>query len=172
MITKTKIKYGVGLFILTVVIFGFYKLTSNRSGNEIIVTVDKNLNIDKVKIEFGFFNSRSGNDLALTKNGLNKTIYKGSKAKDFETICGENDFYLTYDNEYYTVLRHFIPNDFVTGEPQPHKYHFNLVKDNNDIILKLEIIGPDGEEREKKLLPIESSKENFWGSQKHYKNDD
>jgi hypothetical protein len=43
---------------------------------------------------------------------------------------------------------------------------------NADIILKLEIVGPDGVEREKKLLTIESSKENFWGSEKHLKNDD
>ena len=60
----------------------------------------------------------------------------------------------------------------MTGLPQPHKYYFNLVRDNADIILKLEIVGPDGEEREKKLLTIESSKENFWGSEKHLKNDD
>ncbi len=169
---KTKTKYAIGLLILTVVIIVFYKLTFRQSGNEIEVTVDKNLTIDKVKIEFGFYNSSSGNDFSLTQNGLSKTVFNGGNAKDFETICGENDFYLTYDNKYYTVLRHFIPNDFVTGEPQPHKYHFNFTKDKNEINLKLEIIGPDGEEREKKLLLIESSKKNFRGSQKHLKNDD
>jgi hypothetical protein len=168
----TKKKYILGLLALIVIMFFTYFMTNRHSENEIMVTVDNKLNIDKVKIQFGFFNSNSGNDFSLTQNGLSKTVYNCGDKKDFETICGENDFYLTYDNKYYTVLRHFIPNDFVTGLPQPHKYYFNLVRDNADIILKLEIVGPDGEEREKKLLTIESSKENFWGSEKHLKNDD
>jgi hypothetical protein len=163
---KTKTKYAIGLLILLVVIIVFYKLTFRQIGNEIVVTVDKNLTKDKVRIEFGYFNSRSGNDFSLTQNGLGKTVFNGGNTKDFKTICGENDFYLMYDNKYYTVLRHFIPNDFVTGVPQPHKYHFNLTKDKNDINLELEIIGPDGEKREKNLLTMESSKENYWGLQK------
>jgi hypothetical protein len=35
---------------------------------------------------------------------------------------------------------------------------------NDSIYLALKITGQDGEVREKKLMKIETSKENFWGS--------
>ncbi len=166
-------KYLLGLLIILAGLFIAYKWTTKQTENEIIVTVDNSINIDKVKIEFGFYNSNSGNDFNLTKNGLGKIVFQNT-SRPFETICGENDFYLTYDNKYYTVLRHFIPNDFFDGIPKPHKYHFDLKMKNEDIYLKLKVIGPDGDERENKLLKIENSKENFWGSQKHLtiENDD
>jgi hypothetical protein len=164
-------KYLLGLLIILSGLFIAYKWTTKQSENEIIVTVDNNLNIDKVKIEFGFYNSNSGNDFNLTENGLGTIVFQKT-SRPFETICGENDFYLTYDNKYYTVLRHFIPNDFFDGIPKPHKYHFDLKMDNEDIYLKLKIIGPDGVEIENKLLKIENSKNNFWGSQKHLTSDD
>jgi len=163
---KNKTKYIITFCILVVSLFAVYKLAVTPSKNKIIVTVDNNLELDKMKIEFGYYDSSSGNDFNLTKNGLQKIVYKKT-SQPFETLCGENDFYLTYDNEYYTVFRHFIPNDFYDGVPKPHKYHFDLKKENEDIHLEIEIVGRDGEKRKMKLLKIENSIENFWGSQKH-----
>ena len=81
---------------------------------------------DKIRIDQGFYSIREGSDENLIKMGLNKVIYKDSKEASFETICGENDFLVVYDNEYYTILRHFIPNDFYDGIPEPHTYNFNF----------------------------------------------
>jgi hypothetical protein len=167
---RNKTKYIIAFGILLVGLFVAYKLVVSLSKNEIIVTVDNNLDIDKVKIEFGFYSINSGNDFNLTKNGLEKVVYEKTP-RPFETICGENDFYLTYDNKYYTIFRHFIPNDFYDGIPKPHKYCFDLKKKNENICVKLKIIGQDGEELNRKLLKIENSKENIWGSQKHLGND-
>jgi len=157
-------KYIFGFCFLLFGLLAIYKWTVKQSENEILVTVDKHLDINKVKIEFGIYNSILGNDLDLTKNGLDKIIYKNA-ILPFETICGENDFYMTYDNKYYTVLRHFIPNDFYDGIPKPHKYHFDLKLQNECIYLNVKITGQYEDEIEKKLIKIESSKENFWGSQ-------
>jgi hypothetical protein len=68
----TKKKYILGLLALTVIMFFTYFMTNRHSENEIMVTVDNKLNIDKVKIQFGFFNSNSGNDFSLTQNGLSR----------------------------------------------------------------------------------------------------
>ncbi|MFN4811870.1 MAG: hypothetical protein ACK5JQ_04710 [Bacteroidota bacterium] len=156
-------KYILGISILVLGLLAVYWWTTSESQNVILVTVDNNLDLEKVKIEFGFYNSSPGNDFDLTKNGLDKVVFKNT-SRPFETICGENDFYLTYDDRYYTVLRHFIPNDFYDGIPEPHKYHFDLKMKNDSIYLALKITGQDGEVREKKLMKIETSKENFWGS--------
>ena len=168
MTNRTKYILGFGIFFIG--LFVVYNCTTKLSKNEIIVTVDNSLNIEKVKIEFGFYNSFNlENDSNLTRNGLNKVVFKKTSIP-FEIICGENDFYLTYDSRYYTVLRHFIPNDFLTGEPQPHKYHFDIRKKNDNIYLKLKITGQNGEEIEKELMKIEASKENFWGLPKNRTN--
>jgi len=169
---RNKTKYIIFFGILLVGLFVAYKLAVSPSKNEIIVTVDNNLDIDKVKIELGFYSANSGNDFNLTKNGLMEVVYEKT-SRPFETICAENDFYLTYDNKYYTIFRHFIPNDFRDGIPKPHKYCFDLKKENENIFVKLKIIGQDGDGEgvNRKLLKIENSKENIWGSQKYLDND-
>jgi hypothetical protein len=88
-----------------------YFRTQQKVVNKIRVTVDSSLAVDKVKIEKGFYSINSGSDQNLVKIGLEKVVFLNKPNDGFETICGENDFYVIYDNEYYTIIRHFIPNN-------------------------------------------------------------
>lgn len=78
----------------------------------------------------------------------------------------KNDFFIIYDNQYYTILRHFIENDFVTGIPSPNEYRFHLEKESDTINVTLEIFGPDSEKFEKQMAKIENAKNNIWGRPK------
>jgi hypothetical protein len=86
-------------------------------------------------------------------------------AKSFETICGENDFLVVYDNRFYTVVRHFIPNDFYDGIPEPHTYNFDFKKIGDKIHLTLKIEGQDGEKIERDLVDVAGAINNIWGRQ-------
>ena len=113
---------------MTALLIYFYFGTQQKGSNKIRVTVDNSLSVDKVKIEKGFYSINSGSDQNLVKTGLDKVVFFQKPNDGFETICGENDFYIIYDNEYYAIVRHFIPNDFKDGIPKPHTYNFNLYK--------------------------------------------
>jgi hypothetical protein len=165
MLTKRNIIIGLILILLLgLVIYAFF---GKNIDNEIIVEVDNSLSKDKVRIEYGFYSINSGNDENLVKFGLKKAIFKNNHSYSFETICGENDFYITYDNQHYTIIRHFIPNDFYNGIPKPHQYIFNLKNNNGQINLYLNIKGPDGEEFQRSMMPISKAKEYIWGSVIH-----
>lgn len=141
----------------------FYFGTKQKAENKIRVTVDNSLSVDKVKIEKGFYSINSGSDQNLVKIGLDKVVFFQKPNDGFETICGENDFYVIYDNEYYAIVRHFIPNDFYDGIPKPHTYNFNLYKQADTIKLTVDIVGQDGEKFERKLAHVSEANENLWG---------
>ena len=143
-------------------IYYYFVIQQNHS-NKIRVTVDNSLSVGKVKIEKGFYSINSGSDENLVKIGLDEVVFFQKPNDGFETIWGENDFYVIYDNEYYTIVRHFIPNDFHDGIPNPHTYNFNLYKQADTIKLTVNIVGEDGEKFERKLAHIADANENLWG---------
>ena len=124
---KKAIIISLAVVILTALATYFYFGTRQEIPNTIKVTVDSSLSLDKVKIEKGFYSINSGTDENLIKMGLDKVVFFSKPNNGFETICGENDFYVTYDNQYYAIIRHFIPNDFYDGVPKPHTYNFHLL---------------------------------------------
>jgi hypothetical protein len=134
-----------------------------KTKNIIIIEVSENLNIELVKIQYGFYSGNSPNDKSLVEKGLKQTVFENGKSISFETICGENDFLITYDNEYYIKVRHFIPNNFTDGLPEPHEYHFNLKKTKEEIELLLEIKGQDGLKTTKKMSKISEAENNQQG---------
>ena len=148
---------------MTALLIYIYFGTQQKGSNKIRVTVDNSLSVDKVKIEKGFYSINSGSDQNLVKIGLDKVVFFQKPNNGFETICGENDFYVIYDNEYYAIVRHFIPNDFYNGIPTPHTYNFNLHKQADTIKLTVDIVGRDGEKFEKKLAHVSNANENLWG---------
>ena len=140
-----------------------YFATQQKSSNKIRVTVDGSLSIDKVKIEKGFYSINSGSDENLIKIGLDEVVFPQKQNEGFETICGENDFYVCYENQYYAIVRHFIPNDFYDGIPEPHTYNFHLFKQEDKIKLTVDIVGQDGERLERQLANVAYANENLWG---------
>ncbi|MCX2743788.1 hypothetical protein OO013_07925 [Mangrovivirga sp. M17] len=139
-------------------------LTScNSVDNSINVTVDDNLDLDLVKVEYGFYSGNEESDKKLVDNGLDKTIFENGNPKSFNTICGENDFLVTYADKYYVKVRHFIPNDFDDGIPDGHKYNFEIIDNQNTPLLKLEIEGTDGEIITKEFAEIKNAANNKQG---------
>lgn len=143
----------------------FYFIVIKEDQNKLFVTVDNSLTSDKIRIDNGFYSINSGSDENLIKLGLDTTVYSDNKAKSFETICGENDFLVLYDNQFYTVVRHFIPNDFYDGMPKPYKYNFDFKKIGDKIYLTLNIEGQDGEKIERELVNVSDANNNIWGRQ-------
>jgi hypothetical protein len=162
-LSKKSILFSVIVIALTASLTYFYFATQQKDLNKIRVTVDNSLSVDKVKIEKGFYSINSGSDQNLVKIGLDKVVFFQKPNDAFETICGENDFYVIYDNEYYAIVRHFIPNDFYDGIPKPHTYNFNLYKQADTIKLTVDIIGQNGEKFERRLAHVSNANENLWG---------
>jgi hypothetical protein len=160
---KKVLKFGFLALILGGLLA--YYLVNKKDQNQLIVTVDSSLSSDKIRIDQGFYSINEGSDENLIKMGLNKVVYKDSKETSFETICGENDFLVVYDNEYYTILRHFIPNDFYDGIPEPHTYNFDFNRNGDKINLTLNIEGEDGEKFEGVMEKVADAKNNIWGRQ-------
>lgn len=155
----------IGLVAAIIGGLSIYFLVSKEDQNKLFVTVDNSLTSDKIRIDEGFYSINSGSDENLIKLGLDKTVYSDNKAKSFETICGENDFLVVYDNQFYAVVRHFIPNDFYDGIPEPHKYNFDFKKIGDKIHLTLNIEGQDGEKIERELVNVSDANNNIWGRQ-------
>ena len=148
---------------LTALLIYYYFGTQQNGSNKIRVTVDNSLSVDKIKIEKGFYSINEGSDQNLVKIGLDKVVFFQKPNDGFETICGENDFYVIYDNEYYAIVRHFIPNDFYDGIPKPHTYNFNLFKVADKIKMTVDIVGQDGEKFERQLAQVTNANDNLWG---------
>jgi hypothetical protein len=160
---KKILKFG----LLTLIFGGLlaYVLLNKKDQNQLIVTVDNSLSSDKIRIDQGFYSINEVSDENLIKMGFDKVVYSDSKATSFETICGENDFLVVYDNEYYTILRHFIPNDFYDGIPEPHTYNFDFKRNGDKINLTLNIEGQDGEKFERVMAKVADADKNIWGRQ-------
>ncbi|NQY07091.1 MAG: hypothetical protein HRT68_13110 [Flavobacteriaceae bacterium] len=135
----------------------------NSVNNSINVAVDEDLDIELVKIEYGFYSGNEESDKALVEKGLDKIVFENNKSKSFNTICGENDFLVTYGDKYYAKVRHFIPNDFDDGIPEGHKYNFEIIENQNSKLLKLEIQGIDGETITKEFAEIKNAANNRQG---------
>lgn len=160
---KKTLKFG-----FLALIFGgllVYYLLIKKDQNLLLVTVDSSLTSDKIQISQGFYSGNESSDGKLMKIGLDKVVYNDSKATCFETICGENDFLVVYDNEYYTIFRHFIPNNFYDGIPEPHTYNFDFKRNGDKINLTLNIEGHDGVKFERVMAKVIDADKNIWGRQ-------
>lgn len=163
---KTKKVLIIGITIALIFGVFYYFLVLEKPKNEILVSVDNSLSVENVKIEYGLHSINSKSDENILTKGFGKVVYAENKQISFETVCGENDFLVTYENKYYAIVRHFIPNDFYDGIPKPHKYIFDLKKRANKIHMILNIEGQDGEKIEKELVNVFEAKNKVWGKKK------
>lgn len=160
--TKTLMRIGI-LAIITLLLM--YIIFLKEGKNEIFVTVDKELSRDLVRIEYGSYSINNESDKKLVTEGLGEVVFPNNKPSSLKTICGENDFLIMYDNQYYTIIRHFIPNDFYNGMPGANIYNFYLDQKEGKLFLSLSIKGTDSENFNKiELAKISNASENIWGS--------
>ncbi|MCP1996835.1 hypothetical protein [Flavobacterium sp. HSC-61S13] len=159
-------KSFVAVFVFLLVVLGLVYLwyTTTSKANTATVLVGESLDLRRVVIQTGFYSINSTTDEDLLKKGLEQAVFDGVSKYSFETICGENDFLIFYDQQYYTIIRHFIPNDFYDGIPSPHHYHFSIDKSEDDMYVILKVVGQDPMTIRKKLMPVFMSKSLLWAS--------
>jgi hypothetical protein len=161
-----KIRSLIAVSIVVILIGGAFFYFSSGADNSLSVIVGKGLDKELIEIEYGFYSISEDSDRDLVKNGLKKVVYKEGESSEFETICGENDFLVTYGSKYYTIVRHFIPNNFIDGIPDGHDYKFILTKSELGVILSLEIDGTDGRTFIREMSKIKEAATNSWGAPK------
>lgn len=156
----------MAVFVFLLVVLGLVYLwyTTTSKANTATVLVGESLDLRRVVIQTGFYSINSTTDEDLLKKGLEQAVFDGVSKYSFETICGENDFLIFYDQQYYTIIRHFIPNDFYDGIPSPHHYHFSIDKSEDDMYVILKVVGQDPMTIRKKLMPVFMSKSLLWAS--------
>lgn len=156
----------MAVFVFLLVVLGLVYLwyTTTSKANTATVLVGESLDLRRVVIQTGFYSINSTTDEDLLKKGLEQAVFDGVSKYSFETICGENDFLIFYDQQYYTIIRHFIPNDFYDGIPSPHHYHFSIEKSEDDMYVILKVVGQDPMTIRKKLMPVFMSKSLLWAS--------
>ena len=150
------------LGILIIGILAVLKLNSEFAlfwdSNNISVKSESPLTNEKVKIEFGISVntiSRINDTELFSDRNKYSVIFDGKKKNGIFNEYGENDFLITYDNEFYYSFRQFKFN-----RRNQHNYNFKLIKQDNDILLKVNISGKNGMTFERKMLRIKDA-ENY-----------
>lgn len=145
------------LAIVTLIgLFGLFKFNKNIvplwNANSVTVTADYPLTAEKVKVEFGVsVNSiNRTNDLSLFKNRDKYIVLydDGTKESVFNEY-GENDFLITYNNQYYLSFRQFKRN-----RSHQHNFNFYFYQKDNKPFVKVDIKGRDAMRFERPLIEI------------------
>ncbi|MBI1225363.1 MAG: hypothetical protein GC192_09025 [Bacteroidetes bacterium] len=152
-------KTTIILTILGIGIFGLFYLNKNFlniwNANQVMVSVDSGLSEDKVKIEHGIsVNTISRvNDLDLFNDrGKYAIVFDGKPRTKIENEYGENDFLLTYEDEYYLSFRQFKFN-----RKHQHNYKFKFIKSEDNPIVEADIDGKDGMNFRRKMIKIKDA---------------
>lgn len=157
----TKVWIGFLLFGIAGLLLYFFVFKQRE--NSVVVTVDANLSLRKVRIERGGYSINSDSDEALLAFGLQEKVFVNGEAVFFEKRCGENDFLVVYDGRYYAIIRHFIFNDFYNGIPEAHSYYFDFKEDYGRIRLSLKVKGEFAERFEVDLISVDNAAYSLWG---------
>ncbi|GGX18086.1 hypothetical protein GCM10007384_19460 [Aquimarina muelleri] len=145
-----------GLLLLLAGGFGLWKLNKDFlllwNSNSINVTASSPLAVDKIKIQFGIgvnTISRSTDSDLLSHREKYTVLYDG-KAKDrMINDYGENDFLITYNNEYYFSFRQFKFN-----RRHQHNYNFHFFQKDTILFIRADIQGQDAMKFETPMLEI------------------
>ena len=147
------------LGILIIGILAFIKLNAEYllfwNSNNVSVESESPLSNEKVKIEFGVSVNTINrpNDAKLFSNRKKySVIFDGKNKNGIFNEYGENDFLITYGDEYYYSFRQFKIN-----RRNQHNYNFKFKKQENDILIKVNITGNDGMAFERKMLKIKDA---------------
>ena len=145
------------LIVLTVFFGGLIFLNYNNhiqlwNLNAIIVTVDKPLTSDKIKIEYGVNANYYNRFLIGSIQNRDKyylLLFDGEVKNEVPYEYGENDFLITYDNKYYLTFRHFK-----TNWKRHHDYSFHFYLKDNRIFIHADIKGFYNETFDKPMLEL------------------
>lgn len=139
-----KWRYLILLFALgALCVIGLFKLNKDIlllwSANTIHVTADQPLNKEKVKIEFGIsvntINRETDEDLFFNREKYS-VLFDGKEKEEMINDYGENDFLITYNNEYYLSFRQFKLN-----RRKQHDYYFHFFEKRDSVFVQVDIKG-------------------------------
>lgn len=147
------------LFVILLPLLGLYVLNQRYhlfwNANTVNVTTASPLNPGKVKIEYGVsvntINRPNDLHLFLDRNKYT-VIYDGSWTSPVRNAYGENDFLITYDNQYYLSFRQFKFN-----ENHQHAYNFHFYEEGEKVCVRVDIDGADDMEFERSMIPISAA---------------
>ncbi len=107
------------------------------NNNKIIVTTSNSLSTYNVKIEFGIgVNSKTNDNFLLKNKQIYSVLYNGVLNHVMENEYGENDFLVTYDDEFYFSFR-----QFKTNRNNEHEYYFHFLEKDGIIFCLVNITG-------------------------------
>ena len=144
-------------FLLVLGFVGLLKLNKDFlmlwNVNNLYVKTEKPLEKGKVKIKFGWssINRRTDEELFsdFDRAGSLLLFDNGSSQNEIPNEYGENDYLITYDNEYYLSFRHWKLN-----RRYQHNYYFEFYTKQDSIFVKVNIKGKDRMKFERQLLKI------------------
>ena len=156
---KMRIKVLVILSFLLILSFvGLQKLNKDFlllwNANSLHVKTEKPLDKGKVTIRYGWSSINRKTDEELFSYFFDKErslllFDNGSSQNEIPNEYGENDYLITYDNEYYLSFRHWKLN-----RRHQHDYYFKFYMKQDSIFVKVNIEGEDQMEFERQLLKI------------------
>jgi hypothetical protein len=120
--------------------------------NSLTVSAGDPLTTDRVKIEFGVsvntINRLSDAELFADREKYT-ILYDGKFKNIMADDYGENDYLLSYDDQYYLSFRHFK-----TNRRNQHDYYFHLFSKNDAVFVRVEIKGKNPMRFERPMLDI------------------
>ncbi len=142
-----------------IILFGMLGMMASCSQifnhNTLKIIVGENMNKGKLKIEHGIsattINRKNDSDLFKYRDNYD-VIFDGIINSRIINEYGENDFLITYAEEYYFSFRHFK-----TNWRHQHEYIFTIFEESNDMHVKVEIKGQDELKIQGKMIPIEQA---------------
>ena len=130
--------------------------------NSFDITADSPLRTEDVKVFFGIsVNSINRRNDGTLFDNMKKysALFDGKLHKEnMINEYGENDFLITYGNQYYCSFRHFK-----TNWKQRYEYDFHLFKMDGNIFFKADITGVEKSKLEIKMIAIDSASEYKFG---------
>lgn len=147
------------LTIIGIGIFGLIYLNKSLlliwNSNKVQINVENELSKNKVKIEHGISVNtiNRANDLDLFKDREKYTVvFDGKQRRKIENEYGENDFLITYNDEFYLSFRQFKFN-----RRHQHNYKFKFKKSKNFPIVEVDIKGKDGMNFSREMIKVEDA---------------
>jgi len=142
----------IAILLGRIIYLNYNQLTLLWNLNSVEVTVDKPLNSDKIKIEYGVsanYYNRFIIDSIPHREKYTVLIFDGEDKNEVPYEYGENDFLITYDNKYYLTFRHFK-----TNWRRYHDYNFRFYKKGNKIFIRGDIKGYYSETFDRPMIPL------------------
>jgi hypothetical protein len=142
----------IAILLGRIIYLNYNQLTLLWNLNSVEVTVDKPLNSDKIKIEYGVsanYYNRFIIDSIPHREKYTVLIFDGEYKNEVPYEYGENDFLITYDNKYYLTFRHFK-----TNWRRHHDYNFHFYLKDNKIFIHTDIKGFYNEAFDKPMLEL------------------